>query len=331
MLEPILLNRSEIDSGRWDLLIADSVTSVFYGFSWYLDTVSESWQALVWPSAENYQLVMPLPIKKRLGFPVLYQPHFCQFLGIFSESEITVEIAGIFLESCISHFSYISSYSFHPDLSGAVEPLLNRFPAISFVKQQTFRKSLARNQSYNADRKRNLRRGIESNWVIEEGINTAELISLFSLHHSGNIKGGVSVQSYRILEKLVSAFRLHGNATLRYASVSGKIHASILIFRYGDYAVYIFNAADEKGRKGNARTVMLNNYFMEHEGTDLLFDFESAQEPHIHAFYRSFGGADTPFVSMSKTHLCFPLNYFQSLRRYLIRTRRALLLILYRT
>lgn len=330
MLEPVLLNRSEIDSCRWDLCIADSVNSVFYGFSWYLDIVAESWQALVWPSAENYQIIMPLPVKKRWGLSAIYQPHFCQFLGLFSASEITGDIVNVFLKSCLTRFSYISSYCFHPDLSGTMPASLHRFPDISFAEKYTFRKSLALNEPYNTDRKRNLKKGIEWNWIIEEGHKTEELISLFSVHHSGNMDGGVSIQSYQILEKLTTTFRLHGHVTLQYASLSEEIHAGVLIFRYGNYSVYIFNAADAKGRRGNARTVMLNNYFQKYRGTDLLFDFESAQQPEIHAFYRSFGGVEAPFFSISKTKLRFPLNYIQSLRRYLIRTRRALLLILYK-
>jgi hypothetical protein len=331
VLKPVLLNRSDIDSRPWDLLIADSLHPVIYGFSWYLDIVCESWQALVWPSAQEYQIVMPLPVRKRMGLAVIYQPHFCQFLGIFSKSEVTGEVAHSFLKSCFFHFFYISSYSFHPDLSDTIGPLSTIFPAITFTNQYTFRKSLALNQPYHPDRKRNLRRGVEYNWIMEDEENPDRLISLFSTHHSGNIEGGVSVRSYKILERLIDAFRIHGDVTLRYALLKGNVHAGILIFKYGGYSVYIFNAADGVGRKGNARTVMLDHYFQEHQGTDLLFDFESAQEPDILAFYKSFGGVESSFFSIGKTRLRFPLSYFQYIRRQMIRTRRALLLILCKT
>ena len=65
---PILLTRSQINTQEWDTFIRSSQQRIIYGLSWYLDTVSEDWNALVWPAKENYQIVMPLPVKKKMEF-----------------------------------------------------------------------------------------------------------------------------------------------------------------------------------------------------------------------------------------------------------------------
>jgi hypothetical protein len=329
VLEPLLLNRSEIHPGRWDSVISGSLYRGFYSCSWYLDIVCESWYAFVWPSSVDYQIIMPLPVKRRLGFAVVYQPQFCQFLGLFSKSPVTSEVLESFLRTCVSHFPYISSYSFHPDLYCIIQPLRSHFKNIIFAENRTCWQRMDAEGRYSSDRMRNLKKGKEQNWSIENMENTDTIIRLFDIHHAAEV-GGVCEKSYQILDKLVNAFREHGNVTLQYASLNGKLHAGILLFSYGGYVVYIFNAADESGRRGNARTVMLDRYFEENKGTDLLFDFESAQQPYIHSFYSSFGGVDAPFFSISKTNLLFPLNHLQRLRRSLIKTKRALLSNLYR-
>src|ERR1041385_1955582 len=74
------LKRNDIDAVKWNNCIASAANSLPYAFSWYLDAVAENWDALV---EGDYKTVMPLVWMRKLGIKCLYQPYYCQQLGIF--------------------------------------------------------------------------------------------------------------------------------------------------------------------------------------------------------------------------------------------------------
>ena len=65
------LTHNQIDTRRWDECIAQSPNGLVYAWSWYLDVVHPSWEALV---EDDYETVMPLTGNKKFGVNYLFQP-----------------------------------------------------------------------------------------------------------------------------------------------------------------------------------------------------------------------------------------------------------------
>ena len=59
------LTRDKIDINKWDECVNKASNGVIYARSIYLDKVCTNWDALV---INNYELVMPLPWRKKWGF-----------------------------------------------------------------------------------------------------------------------------------------------------------------------------------------------------------------------------------------------------------------------
>jgi hypothetical protein len=328
-LAPVLLIRSEIDDQRWNSLITDSIQQIIYAETWYLDLVCESWKALVWPDTGDYQIVMPLPVREKWNFTILYQPFFCQYLGMFSRKEITGDKAVAFLQSCFSHFSYISAYHFHPLNFDALHPGIFKGPGVKTAIKQTVWLPLyppyeVISKNYSSDRKLNLKRGRSHNWRIEKGTNLAPLVGLFKRNHADKIQGGVNQRTYSLLVTLFDKLLEKDRAELYYASQDGEIHAGALIARKNRSAIYLFNAADEIGRQGNARTCILDCFIKENAGKQVVFDFESPEKESVFSFYRSFGGNVKPYLAMNRNKLPFPVAWVQELRKFWFRTMRYL-------
>ena len=74
-----LLKRSQIDVVKWDETVRGHSVHFVYGYSWYLDAQGE-WEALVYG---DYEVVLPLPKKRKFVFTFYYNPWFCQQLGFF--------------------------------------------------------------------------------------------------------------------------------------------------------------------------------------------------------------------------------------------------------
>ncbi|WP_247231765.1 GNAT family N-acetyltransferase [Telluribacter sp. SYSU D00476] len=319
MTTPLLLCRSQIDAQRWDQLIQQSQQRVVYGYSWYLDVVSPGWSALVWPSAEEYQVVMPLPIRKKWGLPVIQQPFFCQYLGLFSAIPLTKDIADAFLRVLDRHFRYISSYTFHPDNTPLLADLLPTYPSIQYQRLHTH--WLPLNQPYagiegrySQDRKKNLKRASKAGWTIREQEDIVPLIDMFRTYHAQGIQGGVSEKAYELLKALYRELRKRGLVQVLYAGLGSEPHAGVMLVEEGKRVIYLFNAADQTGRKQNARTYLLDQYLRSHSNLDSVFDFESPEVPSIVDYYRSFGAEKKAFYSIRKNSLPFPLREIQEWR-----------------
>ncbi len=331
-MAPILLSRSEIDDTRWDQAVACSSQHVVYAFSWYLDLVCEDWNAIVWPSAANYQVILPLPIKVKWGVKVVEQPFFCQYLGFFYQKDISNKIVADFLTLADLHFVYISSYFFNPHNTGIVRCLPAQFRiSTHFTNWLSLEASYEEIfTNYSKDRKANLKRSTGFNWSFHQINDIFPLISLFKQNHESGISGGVAADSYLKLEQLYEGLNKRGMATLLYASKGDHFKAGTLIVESGQTGIYLFNAADTEGRSGNARTFLLDQYFRKNAGRNLIFDFESPPVGSIVSFYDSFGSEKKPFISIHKNGLPFPFNLLQQWRRVFFKTKQSLFLRLCR-
>ena len=330
MTAPLLLSRSEINDVSWNELIKKSEQQVIYGYSWYLDIVcNDQWKAIVWPSVDNYQIIMPLPLARKWFVEVIQQPLFCQYLGMFSIQRLTEENVVKFLDCLSKNFSYISSYHFHPSNTSILKAPLSESLAFQVKRNTTFWLSLSKSyqtirSNYSSDRKKNVKRSIAENWTVIKSEDLAPLLNLFKENHINQISGGVHKNAFSILGDLFEKITHYQYSEVFYAAKNGRIHAGILLVTSGKKIIYLFNAADKLGRKGNARTYLINKFFEENSGKPGNFDFESPEIAAIASFYESFGADPTPYITIRRNDLPYPIREIQNWRlKRLVNTRQA--------
>jgi len=88
-----LLQNTEIDFSKWDNCIKNSFKGNIFALSWYLDISSPNWQAMV---IGDYESVLPLLVKKKLRFELIYKPQFSGRLGIFSNDLLSPKAEMLF-------------------------------------------------------------------------------------------------------------------------------------------------------------------------------------------------------------------------------------------
>ena len=93
------LKNQEINFKAYDFCVENSTQGTIYATSWYLNIVSPGWELLM---ADDYNYVMPIPVKKKLFFKYAIQPPLSQQLGVFSLKELTIDI----FQSFIKHIPY---------------------------------------------------------------------------------------------------------------------------------------------------------------------------------------------------------------------------------
>lgn len=324
-----ILPRHKINSPAWDACVAASSQRILYGYSWYLDAVLPApfwkWVGVVLTDESGqYQAVMPIPLRQKRAFGITYgwvvhQPFFCQFLGVFSRDE-TFD-ATPFFRAMQQEFRYGSSVRVRQEPNelrslGTIRPIATHILDLS-AGYETI------SQNYTQDRKENLRRArrrfdIADKWTVEESTEIETLLTLFRENHADTIDGGVADWAYLIFRNLVEELSRRGLATLRYAIRDRQVEAGALFVREGNRVIYLFNAASEVGRQGNARTLLIDQMIQEcagccYEGKPLLFDFESPEKSAIRHFYQSFGATEEPFWEMRWNRLNPVENKLRSL------------------
>lgn len=309
------LPRHQINSSAWDACVAASSQRILYGYSWYLDAVLPSpdwkWVGLVNVGKNGqYQAVMPISLRRKRVAGIAYrwvvhQPFFCQFLGIFSREEAINYMP--FLQLMQQAFRYGSTFSMR-------QPLDNPSLFDTFRAQTTHVLDLSIgyelvSQRYSRDRVTNLRRAYLANWTVIDSTDPEPLLTLFRKHQANSIDGGVADWAYDIVRNLLIDLNKRGLAVLRYATRENCIEAGALFVQEGNRLIYLFNAASEAGRQGNARTLLIDQMIREKAGDQLVFDFESPEKSSIRDFYRSFGAREEPFWTVRWNRLSVVENF----------------------
>ncbi|MBW8360677.1 MAG: hypothetical protein K0M56_00660 [Kaistella sp.] len=78
------LKYTEIDFKKYENCIENSVQKNFYARKEVLDFLNGNWEILVF---NDYEFVMPVPLKRKFGFQFVLMPLFCQQLGVFGRTD----------------------------------------------------------------------------------------------------------------------------------------------------------------------------------------------------------------------------------------------------
>ena len=158
------IKHRQIDAEKWNRCIENAANSRFYANIWHLDRTAIVWDALVW---DDYEFVMPLPIRKKCGIKYVYQPLFCQQLGIFPKP--ANQIAELFYRALSDKFRYCDVHL------NSQNPSVKTVGEIEFLPRQNFLLDLKYNykslaKSYSTNTKRNIAKANDNKLHFVAGI-----------------------------------------------------------------------------------------------------------------------------------------------------------------
>jgi hypothetical protein len=165
------LPQANIDKSKWDRCIDTSPNGLIYAYSFYLDAMSENWDALI---LDDYEMIMPLTWKKKYTIHYLYQPVFAASLGIFGNN-ISAQKVKSFLEKIPSKFKYWDFYLNRDNLFS--------IPGFPMYERSNYILPLLENyenlkSKYASSHVRNIKRAIQFGNVVKKNIPIADVITL---------------------------------------------------------------------------------------------------------------------------------------------------------
>ncbi|MEO7311047.1 MAG: hypothetical protein ABIX01_11665 [Chitinophagaceae bacterium] len=294
------LQHNEIDKPRWDEMLHQSVNGLIYARSVYLDHLCPGWTALV---SDDYRYVMPLTHKKKFGIGYLYQPPFCQQLGVFGRTSITPELMATFIEEAKKQFSFAEIFLNYNNMVASSEGVLLHKNYMLYLGRNY---EAIRNGYTNDLVKKNLQRTHKFNLQYVVSVNIDLAVATFHELY-GSRTPHVTANDYDALTALAKQLIATGNALVREVKMPNGELLACGLFLKDQHRIYnIASSTLPNGRTFEANHFLFDQLIQEFAGTSLQLDFEGSDIPGIERFYQKFGSVNQPYYFLKWNELPWP-------------------------
>lgn len=305
MSEIRYLKHRKIDFVKWDNCIENSINGLIYPYSFFLNTMAgKRWDALV---LGDYEAVFPLVWNRKFCIKYLYQPYFCQQLGLFAKTELNEIILADFIDKIPSKFLY---WNFHLNYQ-------NQYlsPSIRFINRSSYCIDLKQNytdiyDAYNADAKKNLAKSIIQGYTYHPDIDVNDVANCFFQAYGMHYPKPESLQR-KITACAKSAMALNKGFTRAIKSSDGALWCAGFFFISNNRIHYAMAAPTEEGKKFGATHLLIDEVLKEYSNSNLVFDFEGSDIQSVAYFYAKFGSVSKHYLQIIKNKLPWFLRFLK--------------------
>ena len=286
------LARKAIDAGRWDRCVSESGHGIAFGYSRYLDLMADDWDGLV---VGDYEAVLPLPTRRKLGFRYGYPPRFMGPNPVYR-------------------------------LPGTIPPVMDLLRAAgSALPFSDLQIAASPNEvSIPHSVRRNHLLPLDGAYEELRGGYSATCRNLLSKAHREGMfvdKGGDSEEAIRraardgMMEGCSRSDLERFNSLCRERTAAGSCFTASAKDREGNpLSMGIFLVAEkrihymaswtgEAGRKTGASRLVIDSMVREFAGTGRVLDFVGSDFPGIAAFFEGFGARAVDYVLIRQNRL----------------------------
>jgi hypothetical protein len=297
------IKHADIDKEKWDRCIENAHNGLLYAYSYYLDVMSENWDALV---MNDYEAVMPLTWNKKFGIAYLRQPAFTQQLGIFGNCIFDNDVTETFMNKALDLFPFAEinlNYSNEYKKATAIKSNFILSLNQSFIEiEKEFRKDFVKNIKNN-------------NLVFSASEDVEKAIRLFKNNYSERIE--TPEKDYENILHIYNLLKTKKQILVREVSMKdGTLLATGIFLKDSKRVYYIMSATLKEGRDRQANYFLLYHVIKEFSDQNLIFDFEGSEIPSIKLFFKKFGAVEQSYPFVRINHLPFWKKTVKSMYDY---------------
>ena len=291
------LQHDEIDFGKWDRCIANSINGIVYANSWYLDRVCDRWDALVYG---DYLYVMPLVWRRKFRISYVYQPFFTQQLGVFSAFQVDPEMMSSFLYTIPKNFRLVEM-----NLNSGNFPVTGN----GWIKENTTYHLLLDHpvetlrEQYSENTLRNLKKAGQQKLFAAPVHNVDEFIA-FTKNNLQEKSLYIKPFHYQNLKRLISHALYHHQGELAGVFNSeNQLVAAVFFVWSNRKVIYLAASSSGEGYDKKAMFLLIDHFIERHAGNELILDFEGSNIPGVARFYEGFGAHPVSYFSVRRNTL----------------------------
>jgi len=281
------IKRKELDVEKYDACIEKSIQSRIYAFSWYLDIIADNWDVLV---LNDYDAVMPIPLRKKYGIRYVIQPFQCQQLGVFSLDTLSKEMQDKLIQKIPKKYLKVS-LNFNSDNYFRDKMTENK----NYILQLN-EPYIHQLKSFSKGRKHAVKVGEKKELVLKE-ISISSLIKLQEEYY--NYTGFSKDKLERLTEYVIN-----NNKGFVLGAFKDEVFLGGALFLQSKTRIaYLFSSFSKDGKKLQASSFLLNHIIKKFENSNLILDFEGGNMPNIGSFYKSFGAKTETYFTFNRMFL----------------------------
>jgi len=288
------LKHTEIDFQKWDTCIQSAINPLVYAESWYLNIVSPNWEALI---SEDYEYIMPLPVKKKYVFSFLVQPPLTQQLGVFSIHKID--------ENVMEHFIRKIPYkSYH--LNFNEQNFYNKG-----VKQPNFILNLHKDYQtisslYSTNTKRNIKKANHYNIKIKTDLSLTDFLNFYYSVEKNN-SGLPEMIINSLMEK---SFEKKKIIFYGAYNIKNELISTLCLLHSPQRLIYLLPISNKEGKETLAMFRIVDEIIQKYASRNFLLDFEGSKVEGIARFYESFGAEIKFYTEIKRWSINDFIKYF---------------------
>lgn len=276
------LKREEIDTFKWDRCVTEAPNGWLYARSFYLDGFGH-WTALV---RGDYEYIMPLPVKRKLGIHYIHIPPFTGQLGIIGKDPVTQSLTDEFIRRIPASFTLVDIMLNEGNPSPTLPGIRRKEKTNLILSLQEDYTSIYK--QYSRDAKKNLRRTQPMDLTPCFDIDMGTIIRLYRAAY-GKKNRDIASADYDKMARLGDQCIRNGSGfTMGIRHREGALLAAAFFGIDEKRIYYILGAPGGKGKASNAIHNLIDEVIKKYAGTGITFDFEGSDIPSVAAFYRKF-------------------------------------------
>ncbi|OFY84966.1 MAG: hypothetical protein A3K10_00765 [Bacteroidetes bacterium RIFCSPLOWO2_12_FULL_31_6] len=275
----------QIDKEKWDNCVLNSCNHLVYVESWYLDIVTQkNWSALI---LNDYEAVMPLPLKSKFHLTYVQQPIWTQQLGVFFKTPNQNDLVANFIHEIPKKLRLVSinlnEYNFSEKIKLKLKTNLTLNLNTSFDKIQVL---------FSDNTKRNIKKAFQNNLTIDFGSKDVEN---FIQYFKQNVPKPISRFHYIALSKIISHSISSDKGFIVLVKYKNIVVAAAFILRSEHRLIYRIGISNKTGKDLKAMFFLIEKLIKKYVNSTILFDFEGSELVGVSRFYKSFGASNTPY------------------------------------
>jgi len=300
------VKHSEVDTDKWDECIKNSVNSMPYAFSWYLDIVVKQWNALI---LNDYEAVFPLPTRKKFGLTYAYTPFWVQQLGLFSKTYKGLRRINDFVAKIPEEYRFIELNMNH-------QAAVKEGPGIQRKENNNFLLKLDKPYQdqifqYSKNLRRNLKKASSAGLEVFKNDAPKNLIHLFRSDKGKSLKH-LSSNDYKVLEQVmhVAIYKHCGQVWMAYDEGNRPIAGMFLLFGL-NRVVLLFTGNSKEGKERAAMPFLIDEFIRSSANSFFTFDFEGSNDENLMRFYSGFGAENHSYQTLKINRLPLLIKYLK--------------------
>lgn len=285
------IKREDLDIEKYDECIKKAKNSRVYAYSFYLDIVASSWDALV---LNEYEYVMPITWNSKYFIKYIYCPAWTQQLGVFSSNTISNELIKKFIKAIPKkYFKTSINFNSGNSCSNLFDEKINYILPLNQLYKELFKK-------YKYVRRRVKLQFDSSKFSIYSTNECTEVIQLFVEQKQEEVS--IKHIDYIRLEKLVSFLQTLKKVDIIVAkAANGDLLGGAIFLRDDNRITYLFSSISQIGRDEQVMTFIIDSVIEKYSNSNFILDFEGSMIPGIAFFFKSFSAIKETYFNYQKS------------------------------